>query len=190
MPVEIRCSSCETSAQVTETLVGNMVRCQSCHEAFLAVEIVPLEVGEEPVVTARVRSREDDARYGAEFDDEKYEDRPRPRRKRRHRLDVDAWLKYPALGLKIVALVAGFVGFVLILMNIAYVVGLIVNPPRGVTVDAGPLIVRLLVSTMVQIVFLAAWSGAVAKGADSMSTRQDYYVALIGAVVAMLPCSP
>src|SRR5713101_6743061 len=74
MPIQLTCPACQRQLRVPDNLVGQMVKCPGCKEAFKAVvEEAPAPPPEEQPKPSSRRSPDDDDRYRDE--------EPRPERR-------------------------------------------------------------------------------------------------------------
>jgi hypothetical protein len=125
----------------------------------------------------------------ADDEDDREPDRPR-RRPRRQRSNPYAAVKGPALGL----LICGYAGLAINLVSIILNVILIASGPSpapgpGGRGGSGEKIGFIAGQITGGLVLTAIWAGAVIKGANSFQSMNGYGTAVVGCIMAMIPCS-
>jgi predicted Zn finger-like uncharacterized protein len=157
------------------------------------LEIVKFKAEAPPAAVPRKRRRETDGvseegrRPRLEEDDEPVD--RKPRRPRRRRTDPNSAVKGPALGLMIVGYAGALLNFLLIIGNAVLVVSTASTVPAAAQPRGSmPPAAQAAVSAIMGLLFTAAWTGFVIRGANSMASRDSYGMAMGACIVAMLPC--
>jgi predicted Zn finger-like uncharacterized protein len=205
MPIQTACPSCNTNLNVPEALVGKRVRCKACQTVFTAAAPTPPaedpideEIVEEPLETITEEVPRHSIRQKARFDrlesedEEDFEERPRRRRKRRSAWSyANALVKWPALGLQIIAYLgaAAHVGWVILNLIVTLANASNAPGPNAPPGYQGGFVIGLIGGTACHLALTFAWSGAVIKGARSMASLENYSTAMTGCIVAMIPCN-
>jgi predicted Zn finger-like uncharacterized protein len=216
MPIDVVCPACQQKLRVPDDLVGQDVRCQKCNSQFTAVEEVMMEVVEEDIAM-EVVEEPPDAGYevveeppiaGREKppprrlrspDQEDNRDDPverrQPRRKKRKRASSAPEMVYlPGLLLTIAGYVGIGINALFIVLNLFNAVNTLISstqasmqgPPGR---SSGPNVFVILVAVCIQAGITAAWGGTVVRGGQSLSSMNNYPMAMIGCIVACVPCS-
>jgi predicted Zn finger-like uncharacterized protein len=199
---KVRCTKCKTEfTAVAEELPVEIV--EETPEPVVAdeegLEIVeenaPVRAGPPRRDDRRERDDDETVRAGRprredrrDFeDDEVVEERRRPRRKRQRRTHPHDAVRAPAMGLMIVAYAGAALNFIGIIFNVVATIGAAASAPKGA--GAGGQVAGMVFGVLLSLAITAAWAGAIIRGANSMSCLSDYSMAMVGCVVAMLPCS-
>jgi predicted Zn finger-like uncharacterized protein len=193
MPQDINCPACSAKLRVGEDKLGKKVRCPKCKEIFVTEEEAhPIELVEaiaQPVF-------DDEPPPVVEEDDQNEE---RARRKKKRKSAAVAALKGPALAMAILAYVGLSINAVLIIACVGLLLISVLSgsqqappPPQKF---GGPRQLPL-VQDLKLLIFVSAFFGGLAyvwydrvlRASTSMSTLRGYQHAVVGCVMAMLPC--
>jgi hypothetical protein len=215
MPIDVVCPACQQKLRVPENLVGQDVRCQKCNSQFTAVEEVMMEVVEEDIAMEVV---EEPPEAGYEVVEEPPlagRDKPPPRRlpslaqednrddpverrsrrkKRKRASSAPEMVYLPGLLLTIAGYVGIGINALFIVLNLFNAVNTLISstqasmqgPPGR---SSGPNVFVILVAVCIQAGITAAWGGTVVRGGQSLSSMNNYPMAMIGCIVACVPCS-
>ncbi len=180
MPVQIRCESCSRKLRVPENLLGQTVRCPGCQATFTAraeEEPTVALIDDEPQAPApsRARSR---APEPAEYD------APRPRNRAQRAREA---LNLPSIFLMVHGGIAVVVG---LLFGVGFVAhAQTIDVP--IVVPPGQMHPRMFdyMEAAGSVVGGFIYGGVSLATAIYMRSLRRHSSAVIGSVVAMLPCS-